>query len=308
MSDECLEMSDVSAATTRNWAKLHTNSDGRLTGRANKRRSKKNIIPLEYITNSKNIPILTEIVSYIRTAQISVEAALYSVGVALLRAAGIADCEHVRVSLSKYQTATDEFRVSYDYPVDERDVLGCLYQCLMTEGRKNIIGSYYTPPSIVCNMTEKLDFSQDQTFLDPCCGSGAYLMSLKCDNPDLLFGTDADRTAVMICRINLLLKYRSHRFVPHIYNEDFLLTERFAESKFDYIVTNPPWGAMPRSQNGKKSACGETFSLFFIRSFGLLKENGFIRFLFPYSVLNVKTHKELRRFMLSQGKLNSETV
>jgi ribonuclease HII/predicted RNA methylase len=178
----------------------------------------------------------------------------------------------------------------------------------MTEGHKNIIGSYYTPPRIVRNMTEGLDFSQGQTFLDPCCGSGAYLMSLNCSNPQQLFGMDRDRIAVMICRINLLIKYRDKAFVPQIYCEDFLQTDRFSEMQFDYIMTNPPWGAVSDTSHGRTSKSGETFSHFFVRSYELLRCGGRMRFLFPYSVLNVKTHKELRRFMLEHGNLRMITV
>ena len=304
----------ISAATTRNWAKLHTNSDGRLTGRANKRRSAKNIIPAEYLTHSENSVVIENIVRSIRENNLPTDKALYSVGIVLLRNVCIADCDHVRKTLNEYNIQPDETLLQVECPTNENDLLGYIYQCLMTEGHKNIIGSYYTPPGIVRNMTERLDFSQGQTFLDPCCGSGAYLMSLNCSNPQQLFGMDRDRIAVMICRINLLIKYCDKAFVPQIYCEDFLLTQRFADMRFDYIVTNPPWGAA--SQSGKTShgqpermgISGETFTHFFVRSYEMLRCGGRMRFLFPYSVLNVKTHKELRRFMLEHGNLRMITV
>ena len=49
---------EVSYATVKNWEKLNTNSEGRLEKRANKRRSKKRIIPGEYLENKENIAII----------------------------------------------------------------------------------------------------------------------------------------------------------------------------------------------------------------------------------------------------------
>lgn len=52
----------------------------------------------------------------------------------------------------------------------------------------------------------------------------------------------------------------------------------------------------------------ETFSYFFVKAFEQLKPQGTIRFLFPESILNVKTHKDIRKFILDTGKLTSITV
>ena len=47
-------------------------------------------------------------------------------------------------------------------------------------------------------MVENLDFSNGQTFLDPCCGSGAFLLTIDNVKPSQLFGIDIDPIAVFI--------------------------------------------------------------------------------------------------------------
>ena len=55
--------------------------------------------------------------------------------------------------------------------------------------------------------------------------------------PQQLFGIDIDPIAVMICKINLLLRFPQIGFMPQIFCGDFL-SKGFDESmKFDYIIT-----------------------------------------------------------------------
>ena len=69
------------------------------------------------------------------------------------------------------------------------------------------LGSYYTPQKIACNMTKDFDFSKGQLFFDPCCGSGAFLLTVTANEPSQLYGVDNDKVAVLISKINMLLKY-----------------------------------------------------------------------------------------------------
>lgn len=77
------------------------------------------------------------------------------------------------------------------------------------------------------------------------------------------------------------------------------------EKTFDYIATNPPWGAMDDYSNIHAITSKETFSYFFVKAFEQLKKSGTIRFLFPEAILNVKVHKDIRMFMLDRAGLVS---
>lgn len=306
----------VSKATLRNWKKLKTRSAGRLTTRANKRRSKNRVLPLEYFSNDNNITFVQNMLEYIDDNKIDIVSAIFSLGIGLLSRAGILEKQHVLNALNEYThiDILDEL-VEVDLPDDEFDILGLLYQSYLYEGEKNTIGSYYTPQKIVRNMVKKFDFNKEELFFDPCCGSGAFLLSIDSNNPNQIFGVDNDKTAVLISKINLLLKYHELEFVPQVYCLDYLMGYSFMqphpifEKKFDYIATNPPWGAIDNNCiNQNAIVSKETFSSFFINAYAQLKDNGIIRFLFPESILNVKAHTDIRKFIVDSTKLVSITL
>lgn len=121
--------------------------------------------------------------------------------------------------------------------------------------------------------------------------------------------------AVLISKIYLLLKYKDIDFMPQVYCLDFLRggsakqQHSVFEGAFDYIATNPPWSAMDGEYGHIDAITSkETFSYFFVKAYGQLKDNGIIRFLFPETILNVKIHKDIRKFILDTAGLLSITT
>ena len=305
----------ISDATLRNWEKLNTGTNGRLTTRANKRKSKKRVLPMEYISNKDNIAFIQNTLDYIDENSIDIMSAILSLGISLLKKANIYNRRHVKTTLEEYASiAVIDELVSSNLPTNEFDILGLIYQSYLQEGKKNIIGSYYTPQKIVYNMTKDFDLSNGALFFDPCCGSGAFLLTVSANEPNQIFGVDKDKVAVLISKINLLLKYKDKEFFPQVYCIDFLMDRSIMqqhpifEKKFDYIATNPPWGAVNSKSNIYAITSKETFSYFFVKAFEQLKENGTIKFLFPEAILNVKVHKDIRQFILDHAGFVSITI
>lgn len=305
----------ISTATVRNWVKLNTNSLGRLTQRANKTKSKKRIFPLEYFCNKENILFIQKVLDYIDKKHVEIESAILSLGVSFLKRCKISKNQNVIETLKEYADIKliDEL-VNLELPADEFDILGLIYQSYLQEGKKNIIGSYYTPQKIVLNMTKNFCFNNNELFFDPCCGSGAFLLSVKSEDPNNIYGADNDKIAVLISKINLLARYKDIDFIPQVYCLDYLADDLWRrhsifEKKFDYIATNPPWGAMDSTCNSISFITSkETFSYFFVKACAQLKKDGIIRFLFPESILNVKVHKDIRKFILDTSKLSEITI
>lgn len=367
----------ISPATRQNWHKLgilqNQNLDARLsnlanpknpqnhtqitkpklTTRANKKLSCKNIIPTEYFCNAKNIALIERIVRFIVQKNYSTKNAIYSLALNLLKAKNLLHKAHIQAVLDTYKDfaldCAQDFQggfecyddlLDFSLPCDEVDLLGLIYQCLLLEGEKNIAGAYYTPHAITREMTKGLDFGNGEIFLDPACGSGAFILSLENAMPNQIFGIDNNPLAVFIAKINMLIKFSDIDFIPQIYCADFLdFEENLCSDKgvseclnksFDYICTNPPWGIYraknyrakiyeseiyQKNQNGKKAqskntnptqsiiTSGERFSLFFVKSYAKLKPNGVMNFLLPNAMLNVKAHKDLREFILHNGTL-----
>lgn len=299
----------ISDATRRNWNRLNTAEGSRLTKRANKRLSSKKIVPVEYFTHKQNQKCVADILSILDNSSYSINDVLYSVAKILFALKGTIDKPNVQKVLSEYSYRTVEELCDIPLPKNEGDLLGIIYQSSMMEGTKNQNGSYYTPHKVTSSMVSALSFADGQTFLDPCCGSGAFLLSLSCKNPEQIFGIDNDPIAVMIAKFNLLLHFSDYDFIPNVVCGDFLANNPFGPVCFDYIVTNPPWGAFVGDTHSiSEITSQETFSLFFVRAYQQLKENGIVRFLLPEAILNVKVHKDIRTYILNHCCLNSITV
>ncbi len=240
----------------------------------------------------------------------SVENIMYTLAYSALSQKDLLQKPHVQKFLKKYIHLE---RVSIDIPKDiwesENDVLGFIYQSLITEGERNITGQYYTCKSVVEYMVGNKALSDTETFLDPCCGSGAFLMAVKTNNPANLYGFDINPTAVMIASVNLLIRYKDKEFCPHIYCLDFLSNDLFTSDsrnelpfKFDNIYTNPPWGSDKEGLytfNYPYIKSKERASMIISESLNRLTNTGTLCFLLPSSLLKIKTHIDIRKLILT---------
>ncbi len=215
------------------------------------------------------------------------------------------------------------------------DTLGLLYMSLRDIGSRKNAGSYYTPTDIVRKSIDNLhigscyedndpnndapfkDASKDLTILDPCCGSGNFLIQLpddiECQN---IYGCDIDPVCVLIARIGLALRYGT-AYIPVIKKNircgNFLSDNTcnlFEDESIapDYIIGNPPWGYDFDQSECKlykktyKTACGrsvESFAIFTEKALLTLKKGGKLSFVLPEAALTVKIHKALRKLIIS---------
>ena len=299
-------MPRISKATEYNWKKLNSDSKDKLTKRANKTQSKKRIIATNYLDDSKANTLLKIVLE----VDSSVENIMYTLACSALSQKGLLQKQHVQNFLQKYSHLE---HVSIDIPTDtwdsEKDILGFIYQSLVTEGERNVTGQYYTCKSVVEYIVADKALADTETFLDPCCGSGAFLMAVKTNNPANLYGFDINPTAVMIASVNLLIKYRDKEFCPNIYCLDFLCKDLFSSNcrnelpfKFDNIYTNPPWGSDKDglyTHNYPNIRSKERASMVISESLNRLASTGTLYFLLPTSLLKINAHSDIRKLILT---------
>ena len=287
----------ISKATQRNWDKLKANQKDRLKRRANKCRSQKIITPEGYVMASS----LPRYVEELRNTTYPIDALIFSLCAQYV--------EHNKVSEANRQRFFEEYahcnKVDVYVPRQilknrQDDWIGFIYQSLTAEGSRILKGLYYTKPVIVKEMLADIRVLNGEKFLDPCCGSGIFLLKVEHAQLEQLYGIDNDPLAVMIAKANLMVKFNESTVYPQIYQMDFLLhaASALGDMKFDYIVTNPPWG----TEKGKLHASEiiqskEKASLFFTESFKFLNKNGIQHFLLPSSLMKIKVHADLRRFI-----------
>lgn len=139
----------ISSATMRNWRKLGVKKPQiKLTTRANKKRSTKRIFPIEYISNKRNIESIQSLINYIIDRRYSIANAIYSLALNLLQKHSLLHKTHIKNVLQDYRYICQKDLLGFALPNDEKDLLGLIYQCLLLEGKKNTMGSYYTPHNI----------------------------------------------------------------------------------------------------------------------------------------------------------------
>ena len=295
----------ISKATQRNWDKLKNDGTERLKHRANKSRSQKIVTPEGYVMAGS----LPRFVEELRDTTYPIDDLIYTLCALYI--------EHNRVSEVNKSRFFGEYtqyqRLSLSVPRQilknrQDDWIGFVYQSLTTEGRRILKGLYYTKPVIVNEMLSDIRVLSGERFLDPCCGSGIFLLKVEHAELEQLYGIDNDPLAVMIAKANLMVKYSEATIYPQIYQMDFLLhaASALGDMKFDYIVTNPPWG----TEKGKLHASEviqskEKASLFFTEAFKFLNKNGIQHFLLPSSLMKIKVHGDFRRFVTHETRMET---
>lgn len=291
-----LVMTTISNATKSNWHRLNTSIEGRLTNRANKTLSAKKIIASNYIQTDKATTLL-ELVS---SLDAPLEDIIYTLCVKRLETANILHKSNVQETLAPYQSYQYlNLNISHEIWDCNEDILGFILQSLLAEGERNKTGQYYTNKGIVKTMLNGLHIQPNETFYDPCCGSGAFLIGIETNHPENLYGTDLNPLAVLITKVNLLVKHPNRDFIPNISCADFLKCHDTL--KHDYIYTNPPWGADRKNQYKVMGIHSkERASMFLVKAIKTLKVNGHLGFLLPTSLLKIQKHRDVRSYILKK--------
>jgi tRNA1(Val) A37 N6-methylase TrmN6/predicted site-specific integrase-resolvase len=318
--------------------RINSGEVNRLSSRANKKNSVNTFIPDEYADNQEVISLVQEIINNHKFNKLQRDKVLLMLAVNLLKKSNLITYKHLS-SLDdlKFSNEIIKSEINWwlerikDKSLDQNysdllninipkvsDFLGLVYQSLVAEGSKAEGGSYYTPKKVVDEIVNNY-VRKNHLVLDPCCGTGQFILSAsnKVKNPNNIWGFDIDETAVRLARLNLILNFPDIDFIPHIYHRNTLLetgsTNLFLDKDipaFDVVITNPPWGV----HFSANETCelqklfpmiksGEAFSYFIQKGLELLKKDGVLSFILPESILNIKTHKDIREILINKVQI-----
>jgi SAM-dependent methyltransferase len=315
--------------------KIASGEVNRLNKRANKKNSSNTFIPDEYADNQEVIKLVQKILENYRVNQLHKDKVLLILAINLLKNDNLISYKKLsNLSELNYKNDVIKNEVNWwlekieDKELDKNytdllsisipkvvDILGLVYQSLSTEGSKAEGGSYYTPKKVVDEIIDNY-VEVNHLVLDPCCGTGQFILSVarKVKDPTKIWGFDIDEKAVRLARLNLILAFPNVDFEPHIYHKNTLtetsVSGLFSENnlpKFDVVATNPPWG-VHFSKNEicelenlfPKIKSGEAFSYFIQKGLELLKGGGVLSFVLPESILNIKTHRDIREVIVNR--------
>lgn len=191
------------------------------------------------------------------------------------------------------------------------DLLGFIYVSLILLQQRKKTGMYYTPQKLVeiLEYNLKINNYKKKKIYDPCCGSGNFLLFFANSKIDFecLYGQDIDYTNITLTRLNMSILYPNINYdslCEHFKCDNTLLNS--FNSKFDIIIGNPPWGSKfdeeeiyvyQKLYSTANQTSIESFNLFIEKALTMLKDNGYLSFILPESILTIGLHCKIRKII-----------
>lgn len=180
-------------------------------------------------------------------------------------------------------------------------------QLIKNATNQKLRGGFYTPEPIADFILKwAFNGSKGQDVLEPSCGDGVFLESIK--NNNFPYGSI---TAIELDKQEAEKSKKLNLKSAEIINSDFHEFCNKSEKRFDIVVGNPPYiryqyfdrkqqeeaGIIFDRVNLKYSKLTNAWVSFVVGSSLLLKENGKIGFVLPAELLQVSYAKPLRNFL-----------
>lgn len=230
------------------------------------------------------------------------------------------------------------------------DTKGVAFEHFMEDFFKGKSGQFFTPRNIVSFAVKMMSIKNDDLVLDPACGSGGFLLHVIDEvraqarefYPDMekeqwqywhdfaqknLFGIEINDSIARVAKMNMIIHDDGHtNVIGHdALNDIEKMTAKnpgFAHNRFDFVVTNPPFGAnVKRSEHlylekfalGKKiDAKGKvkamdnqkTEILFIERCLDFLKPGtGQMAIVLPDGILTNSSLQYVRDFLMERSQI-----
>ncbi len=175
-------------------------------------------------------------------------------------------------------------------------------------------GIYYTDIELSTKIIDFLQIPSDAYILDPCCGTGSFLVAAKKKQYKNIFGSDIDKNAVNFCQKENNLN--NVKIIDTLSNSGKdVLKKLKLSSKVDYVIGNPPY--VPRSKDitidtsdylflrNVKDSGSNLFIAAIYRAFELVKSGGVISYIIPKNFLHVSSYSILRKLLLNEKTILS---
>ena len=150
---------------------------------------------------------------------------------------------------------------SFNLSTVSDDLKGMAFENFLGTTFRGELGQFFTPRPIVKFMVSVLDPQEGEAILDPCCGSGGFIirafeyirkqiLSAGGNNSnerirylatECIYGVDANPRMARTAKMNMIMHGDGHSGIHH--HDGLVDCENIFEGRFDVILTNPPFGA-----------------------------------------------------------------
>lgn len=175
-------------------------------------------------------------------------------------------------------------------------------------------GIFYTDIELAQKIIEFLNIPTTATILDPCCGTGSFLVSAKNMGYSFVYGADIDKNAISFVKKEYDIE--NVKVINTLGNSGKeILKKLVIHSKCDYIIGNPPYAPIAKDividtndylflRNVKDSG-SNLFVGALYRAFELAKADGVISYIIPKNLLHVASYALLRKTILNEKRIIS---
>lgn len=218
-----------------------------------------------------------------------------------------------------FQSITKIFKILDDINgnTEDEDLKGRAFEYFLGKIFRDELGQYFTPRNITSFMIKFLSPEKESHILDPACGSGGFLISgyhfLKQSQSKEfnLYGIELNSKVLNAASLEFLLFNLAE---SNLLNTNSLLPfeklPNLQAKKFDYIFTNPPFGAITDDKEilisfklAKSKKAQKTEILFIERCIQFLKERGKMGIVLPDSILTNSSLGYVRSFIFEKTKV-----
>jgi len=170
-----------------------------------------------------------------------------------------------------------------------------------TQNEKKSDGIFFTPPSIILSMINRIKLIPDfhvRTILEPSCGSGEIFNYLNnnFENIDIM---GIEKNTRIYEQIINQFNENNNILILH---RDFLQWDLINENKFDLIIGNPPYFVVSKSSVDESfydliDGRPNIFVLFLIHALPKLEDNGVLAFVLPQNFTNCVYYSKIRKYI-----------
>ena len=165
-------------------------------------------------------------------------------------------------------------------------------------------GIFYTDIGLSQKIIKFLDIPTTATIIDPCCGTGSFLLSAKNMGYSAVYGADIDKNAISFIKKEYNIE--NVKVINTLVNSgEEVLKKLKIGSECDFVIGNPPYAPISKDividtndylflRNVKDSG-SNLFVGALYRAFELAKSNGIISYIIPKNFLHISSYGLLRR-------------
>jgi len=207
------------------------------------------------------------------------------------------------------------------------DLFGAVYEMFASSKEKKDFGEYFTRRHYT-HIFSKLLLKDEKSFrenhkfkiLDPACGTGGFLTesfkvllnnydatktldkkARKFLAEDCFYGIDVREQNISRTKLNMFLVGDGH---TNMMTKNSLKTD-FGEDKFEYIITNPPYGSGTIKAENDAISSNRMEIAFLSRIIKLLAIGGKACVIIPDGILENPSYGDFRRWILGRCEINA---